>query len=68
MRKQRKQTGTFLGVPYDWRRPTSVRFRIRAWNRREPRLFVPKMYGWGWSVNFARLRPQKRTSRLHFFR
>ena len=46
---------TFLGVPYDWRRPTKARFKRRLWNRKERRLFVPKAYGWGWSINFARL-------------
>jgi uncharacterized membrane protein len=27
----------------------------RAWNPDEPRLLVPKSFGWGWSINFARL-------------
>lgn len=68
MRKQQKQTGKFLGVPYDWRRPTTSRLKLRLWNRREQRLLVPKVYGWGWSVNFAKLRPRKQTSRLHRLR
>jgi uncharacterized membrane protein len=25
------------------------------WNPSEPRLFVPKAFGWGYSINFARL-------------
>jgi len=29
--------------------------KIRLWNRSEPRLFVPKSFGWGWDINFARL-------------
>jgi uncharacterized membrane protein len=49
------RTGKFLGVPYDWRRPTKARSKSKLWNRAEPRLFVPKVYGWGWSINFARL-------------
>ncbi len=49
------RTGTFLRAPYDWRRPTKSRFKRRLWNRGERRLFVPKAYGWGWSINFARL-------------
>ena len=50
-----EQTGSFLGVPYDWRKPTAARVKSRWWNRDDPRLFTPKSYGWGWAVNFARL-------------
>jgi Family of unknown function (DUF5808) len=50
-----RRTGRFLGVPYDWRRPTVARAKARWWNAAEPRLFVPRMYGWGWDLNFARL-------------
>ena len=53
------KTGTFLGVPYDWRRPSVARAKERMWNRDEPRLIVPRWYGWGWDVNFARLLGQK---------
>jgi hypothetical protein len=49
------KTGKFLGVPYDWRRPTVERVKSRVWNPAEPRLFVPRAFGWGWDVNFARL-------------
>ena len=49
------KTGTFLRVPYDWRRPTLARFKARWWNPRDPRLFTPKSYGWGYDVNLARL-------------
>jgi hypothetical protein len=48
-------TGKFLGIPYDWRRPTVPRAKSRWWNPAEPRLFVPKSWGWGWGINFARL-------------
>jgi hypothetical protein len=56
------RTGRFLGLPYDWGRPSKARIRGRAWDPSNPRLFVPKAYGWGYSLNFARLfrhRPQK---------
>jgi hypothetical protein len=53
-RKQRR-SGRFLGVPYDWRRPTGKRVKERLWNPAERRLFVPKVFGWGWSLNLARL-------------
>jgi Family of unknown function (DUF5808) len=49
------KTGKFLGVPYDWRRPTLARIRERWWNRSDPRLFTPKAFGWGFDINLARL-------------
>jgi len=52
---KRPKTGTFLGMPYDWRRPTVARMKERLWNPADPRLFVPRVYGWGWDLNFARL-------------
>ena len=49
------KTGTFLGIPYDWRRPTIARLKSRLWNPADPRLFTPKTYGWGFDINFARV-------------
>lgn len=43
--------GTFAGFPYDWRRPTVRRVRSRIWNPDEPRLFPPKSFGWGYTIN-----------------
>lgn len=54
------RTGRFLGVPYDWRRPTLARVKSRWWNPADPRLFTPKAYGWGWDVNLARLLRRRR--------
>lgn len=49
-------TGTFLGVPYDWRRSGfRARLRQRWWNPDDPRLITPRAFGWGYAVNFARL-------------
>jgi hypothetical protein len=59
--KKKPKTGTFLGVPYDLRRPTVARTKSRLWNPNESRLFVPKVFGWGWDVNFARLLGRKPT-------
>jgi hypothetical protein len=42
-------------MPYDWRRPTVRRVKSRWWNPKDPRLFTPKSFGWGWDINFARL-------------
>jgi uncharacterized membrane protein len=50
-----KKTGKFLGVPYDWRLPTVARVKKRWWNPNDPRLFTPKVIGWGYDVNLARL-------------
>ncbi len=48
-------TGTFLGVPYDWRRKGfRARLKQRWWNPADARLFTPKTFGWGYDVNLAR--------------
>ena len=47
-----KGTGELLGIPYDVRRPTGARVRSRLWNPDDPRMFPPKAFGWGWTVNF----------------
>ena len=50
------RTGTFLGVPYDWRRHGfKARPKQRWWNATEPRLITPRAFGWGYALNFARL-------------
>jgi hypothetical protein len=54
-----KKTGKFLRTPYDWRRPTAARVKSRWWNPGDPRVFTPKSYGWGWSLNLARLLGRK---------
>ena len=46
------KTGTFLGLPYDWRRPTRARLKASAWNPHDPRILTPKAFGWGLSINF----------------
>jgi Family of unknown function (DUF5808) len=50
-----KGTGRFLGVPYDWRRPTVARVKQRWWNPAERKVLVPKVFGWGYDVNLAEL-------------
>ena len=40
------------GLPYDWRRPTVSRAKSRMWNGEDPRMFPPKSFGAGWTVNF----------------
>ena len=53
------KTGRFLGIPYDWRLPSRARIRERWWNPAEPRLFTPRVTGWGYAINFARLLGRK---------
>lgn len=58
--KKKSRTGTFLGVPYDWRRRGyRARLKKRWWNPAEPRLFPPRAFGWGYAINFARLLRRK---------
>lgn len=52
---RRRRTGTWLGVPYDWRRPTWRRVKKRWWNPSSGRLFTPKSFGWGYDINVAAL-------------
>jgi hypothetical protein len=42
-------------VPYDFRMPTLERARSRWWNPEDERVFVPTVFGVGWTVNLARL-------------
>jgi hypothetical protein len=51
-----KKAGKILGIPYDFRFPTLTRIRERMWNREDPRIFTPRVYGAGWTVNFATLK------------
>jgi len=51
----RPRHGRFLGMPYDFRRPTWERVRHTTWNPDDRRVFVGKAYGWGYDVNFAAL-------------
>jgi hypothetical protein len=46
-----RRTGRWLGLPYDWRRPTFARTCERIWNPHDPRLLTPKSFGWGLDVN-----------------
>ena len=44
--------GRFLGMPYDWRRPTARKVKHRLWNPGGP-LLSPKVFGWGYTLNLA---------------
>lgn len=47
--------GRYLGLPYDWRRPTVRRTKDEVWNPEVRRVFVPKSFGWGYGVNLHEL-------------
>lgn len=42
----------FLNVPYDFRRPTVARIQERWWNRNDTRIITPRVFGWGYAINF----------------
>jgi len=50
--EQSRRVGKFLGIPYDFRKPTWTVVKERMWNRDDKRIFTPKVFGWGWTINF----------------
>ena len=49
--RTRQTHGKFLFVPFEFRIPTSDRFRERWWNPDDERILTPHVFGVGWSVN-----------------
>jgi hypothetical protein len=45
--------GRVLGLPYELRLPTAGRIASRWWNPLDPRIFVSRVFGLGWDVNFG---------------
>ena len=43
-------------LPYDFRRPTLVRIKERLWNPNDERIWIPRIFGVGWSVNLFQLK------------
>lgn len=56
-------TGRALGMPYDVRPLSSERLATRVWDPSNPRIFVPKALGVGWTVNFGGLAVKARLVR-----
>lgn len=48
----KKRYGKVAGIPYDFRAPTWERARQRMWNKDDKRVFTPKSWGIGWTLNF----------------
>ena len=51
---QEKET-RFLGIPYDFSPPTIKLIKKLFWNKEDERIFTPKVFGWGWTINFYQL-------------
>lgn len=47
--------GRVLGMPYDFRGASVDRIGSRLWNPADPRIFMPRLFGVGWTVNFGAL-------------
>ncbi|GAB4283385.1 MAG: hypothetical protein Kow0067_04350 [Coriobacteriia bacterium] len=47
--------GRLLGMPYDFRGPSTDRVGSRMWNPADPRIFTPRTFGLGWTLNFGAL-------------
>jgi hypothetical protein len=52
--KNPKKVGKFVGVPYDWRKPTKKRFKSRVCSSDAP-FVTQRWYGWGYDYNFYAL-------------
>lgn len=47
--------GRILGMPYDFRGASVERVGARMWNTGDPRIFTPRLFGLGWTINFGAL-------------
>jgi hypothetical protein len=47
------RTGTFLGIPYNWNRPTVEREKKTRRDPENVKFVVPRAYGWGYAFNFG---------------
>lgn len=45
--------GRLLGLPYDFRGVSTERLSERLWNPADPRVFMPRLFGVGWTINFG---------------
>ena len=47
--------GYFLGMPYDFRKPSLEKLKRRFWSKEDDRLFTPMAFGWGYAFNLYQL-------------
>jgi hypothetical protein len=52
-KKERTWQGSLGKIPYDFRTPSPKRIKRSLWAPDDPRVFVPRAFGVGWSVNLA---------------
>lgn len=52
-RVETKASGTFMGMPYDFGKPTAQKLAERLWNPSDPRIMMPKVFGAGWTINLG---------------
>jgi hypothetical protein len=45
--------GRIFGMPYDFRGANATRLAERMWNPADPRIFMPRLFGIGWTFNFG---------------
>lgn len=50
--KSKKEQKEFLGMPMNWDHKNIFK---NLWNKEDDRLFPPKSFGIGWSINFHAL-------------
>jgi hypothetical protein len=49
--EERTWNGKIAGIPYDFRLPTVDRIRDTFWNKNTSKIFLPQVFGIGWSIN-----------------
>lgn len=47
--------GHILGMPFDFRGASVERVSNRVWNPADPRIFTPRLFGVGWTINLGAL-------------
>jgi hypothetical protein len=57
-KKDRTWQGSLGKIPYDFRTPSPKRIKRSLWAPDDPRLFVPRAFGVGWSINLASVKAQ----------
>lgn len=49
MPNDKQNASRFLGIPYRWEPQNAFK---GLWDKDDPRMFPPKYFGWGWTINF----------------
>lgn len=50
-KEERTWYGKIAGIPYDFRLPTVERIRATYWNKDTSQIFLPHVFGIGWTIN-----------------